>query len=101
MDYAKAFDSIKREKKIEVMKIYRIHPDIIDSVTAIYRADYTKIKLYNDTEETIKITSGIRQGCTESTTLFKLITYMITKQIMEAGMGYRDFQIYFPILHTV
>ena len=39
------------------MKIYRIHPDIIDSMTAIYRADYTKIKLYNDTEETIKITS--------------------------------------------
>ena len=98
VDYAKAFDSIKREKLIEVMKMYRIHPDIINSVTAIYGADYTKIKLNNDTEETIKITSGIRQGCTGSTTLFKLITYMITKEIMEAGTCYRDFQIYFPIL---
>ena len=83
---------------LEVMKMYRIHPDIIDSVAAIYRADYTKIKLNDDTEETIKITSGIRQGCTGSTTLFKLITYRIAKEIMATGMGYRDLQIYLPIL---
>ena len=88
--------TIKRERVIEVMKMYRIHPDIINSVTAIYGADYTKIKLNNDTEETIKITSGIRQGCTRSTTLF--ITYRIAKEIMATGMGYSDLQIYLPIL---
>ena len=50
------------------------------------------------TEEVINITSGIRQGCTGSTTLFKLITYMIAKELHSTGMGFRNRQIYLPLL---
>ena len=35
INYAKAFDSLKRSKMIEVMKKYKIHPDMITSVVAI------------------------------------------------------------------
>ena len=98
IDYAKAFDSVKRSRLVEVMKKYKIHPDIINSVTAVYREDNTRIKLNEDTDEVIKITSGIRQGCTGSTTLFKLLTYEIAKNLIETRMGYRDRQIYLPIL---
>ena len=98
IDYAKAFDSVKRSRLIEVMKKYKIHPDIINSVTAVYTEDNTRIKLNEDTDEVIKITSGIRQGCTGSTTLFKLLTYEIAKNLIETRMGYRDRQIYLPIL---
>ena len=36
------------------------------------------------------MTSGIRQGCTVSTTLFKLITLKIMQQIQDLNKGYRD-----------
>ena len=42
--------------------------------------------------QNIDITSGIRQGCTGSTTLFKVITYMymIINEINTRGTGYKD-----------
>ena len=36
----------------------------------------------------IPIESGIKQGCTGSTTLFKLITYIIIKEMEEKGEGF-------------
>ena len=39
-------------------------------------------------EQEVEVTSGIRQGCTGSTTLFKLITNMIIKKINEGGRGF-------------
>ena len=98
VDYAKTLDSIKRGKLVEVMKEYKLHPDVINSVVAIYSADYTKIKLNSSTEQNINITSGIRQGCTGSTTLFKLITYKIVKAITATRLGFRNRQIYLPLL---
>ena len=71
IDYAKAFDSVRRSKMIELMKKYKIHPNIISSIVNIYREDSTRMQLNSSTEEVLDITSGIRQGCTGSTTLFK------------------------------
>ena len=39
IDFAKAFDSVKRDKLVNVLKKYRIHPDII---VHIYNGDITK-----------------------------------------------------------
>ena len=63
---------------------YKIHPNIIDIVAKIYQDDFTNI-VVGDHEERIEITSGIRQGCTGSTTLFKLITYEIIKELERNG----------------
>ena len=49
----------------------------------------TDIK-FGDNHQNIDITSGIRQGCTGSTTLFKVITYMIINEINTRGTGYKD-----------
>ena len=38
----------------------------------------------------IDVTSGIRQGCTGSSVLFKLITYMIMNEFDQKGCGYKD-----------
>ena len=75
IDYSKAFDSIKRDKIIEALMQYRIQPKIIDTIAKIYQDDFTEIQIC-ELRKTINITSGIRQGCTGSTMLFKLITYM-------------------------
>ena len=98
IDFAKAFDSVKRTKLIEMLKKYKVHPNIINSIVEIYREDSTKIKLNKNTEEVINITSGIRQGCTGSTTLFKLITYEIAKELMATRLGFQTRQIYLPLL---
>ena len=89
IDYSKAFDSIKRETIIETLMHYRIHPDIIEAIANIYQEDYTQLQ-YGDIHKEIGITSGIRQGCTGSTILFKLVTYMIMSQLEERGRGYQD-----------
>ena len=65
----------KWKKIIEVMKDYKIHPKIIDySRNIAYEGDTTKINIGYDleTELGLDITSGIKQGCTGSTTIFKL-----------------------------
>ena len=43
--------------------------------------DRTKIQLEKNKEIEIEVTSGIRQGCTASTGLFKLITYKIIEEM--------------------
>ena len=84
LDFKKAFDSIKRKELIETLIKYKINPKIIDIVAKLYKNDETVIKM-GDREETIKIGSGIKQGCTASTEFFKLVTYEIIKELEEKG----------------
>ncbi|MEL6606481.1 MAG: reverse transcriptase family protein, partial [Cyanobacteria bacterium J06614_10] len=90
IDFQKAYDSIKRESLIEIMKEYKIHKDIIESVAELYQGDSTIIEIGEDFKEEMKITNGIKQGCTGSTTFFKLITYKIIKELRSKGEGYKD-----------
>ena len=41
-----------------------------------------------DREGRINVTSGVRQGCTASTVLFKIITYEIIKELEARGEGF-------------
>ena len=86
IDYSKAYDSIDRRKMIETMIEYKIHPYIIDTVANLYQDDYTTINI-GEKEKRINISSGIKQGCTGSTTFFKLITYMIMSRLEKDGKG--------------
>ena len=88
IDYSKAYDSIDREKMIETLIEYKIHPDVIDTIIQIYQGDSTKIKI-GEIERKLEITSGIKQGCTLSSTLFKLITYKIIRELEQKGKGYK------------
>ena len=90
VDFKKAYDSIKREKIIEAMIEYKIHPKVIDATGEIYKGDTTKINIGYDLEEESEITSGIKQGCTGSTTIFKLITYRIMKKLEREGKGFEN-----------
>merc|ERR1712121_208952 len=76
IDFKKAYDSIDRKKLIEVLIEYKINPKIIDLIVQMYRNDYTIIKLGNMVEK-IEVTGVIRQGCSISTLLFKLITFKV------------------------
>ena len=83
VDFAKAFDSIKRSTLIFALKKYKIHPQIIDVIAQIYSNDQTHIYFNNMFQCDIDVTSGIRQGCTGSSNLFLLITYIIIEKLYE------------------
>ena len=53
----------------------------------MYSGDTTTICL-GTKEEKIEVTSGIKQGCSISTLLFKLITYNIIEELEEKGIMY-------------
>ena len=57
---------------------------MIDLVAKVYENDSTWIEMAGIIEE-IKISSGIRQGCTASTIFFKLVTYEIIRRLEEEG----------------
>ena len=72
---------------VQILKELRIDSKIIDFIVRIYREDSTKIQLEKNKEIEIEVTSGIRQGCTASTVLFKLITYKIIEKKMRKTEG--------------
>ena len=98
IDYRKAFDSIDRAEMIQALKSYKVDAKLIEATAQIYQGDTTNIKLNDRTEATIDVTSGIRQGCNGSTTSFKIITYIIAKALMSTGLGFKNENIYIPIL---
>lgn len=98
IDFRKAFDSVKRNKLIECMKRFRIHPHIIDIVSEIYQNDTTIMYLNNEIQTQMNVTSGIRQGCNGSTSLFLLLTYLIILHLNQAQSGYRDEVCFLPAL---
>ena len=87
IDYSKAYDSIDREKMIKALIDYKLHPNIIDRIAKLYDGDYTNM-IVGEEEIKMKITSGIKQGCPLSTTLFKIITYIILNELEEKGIGF-------------
>ena len=80
IDFKKAYDSINREKLIEVLIEYKINPAIIDLIVQMYKNDNTIIKL-GSMKGKIEVTGGIRQGCCISTLLFKMVTFKIIEEL--------------------
>ena len=87
IDFSRAFDSIKREKLIPVLKEYRIHTKIIDIIAHIYEKDKTQVYFNNTHQVDIDVTSGIRQGCNGANNLFMLVTYLIIEKMYDCLNG--------------
>ena len=67
---------------IEVLIEYKVNPKIIDMVVQMYEKDETVINL-GKMKEKIEVTCGIRQGCSISTLLFKMVTFCIIEELWE------------------
>ena len=82
IDFKKAYDSVDRGKLIEVLIKYKVNPKIIELIVQLYAADETT-KTLGRMKETIKVTCGIRQGCSISTLLFKMVTFCIIEDLQK------------------
>ena len=88
IDFKKAYDSVDRGKLIEVLIKYKVNPKIIEMIVQLYTADKTTITL-GGMKETIDVTCGIRQGCSISTLLFKMVTFCIIEDVQTKGKTYK------------
>ena len=85
IDFKKAYDSVDRKKLIEVLIKYRVNPKVIELIVQMYASDKTTITL-GKMKETIEVTCGIRQGCSISTLLFKMVTFCIIEDLEKKGL---------------
>ena len=88
IDFKKAYDSINRKKLIEVLIKFKINPQIINLIVQMYEGDRTTIQL-GRMRETIEVTGGIRQGCSISTLLFKMVTFTMIEDLRNQAKSYR------------
>ena len=72
---------------IEVLIKYKVNPKIIDIIVQMYENDRTTIHL-GRMKKTIEVTCGIRQGCSISTLLFKMVTFTIIEELKEKADTY-------------
>ena len=87
IDFKKAYVSINRGKLIEVLIKFKINPQIINLIVQMYEDDKTTIQL-GRMKETIEVTGGIRQGCSISTLLFKMVTFTIIENLRNFAERY-------------
>ena len=95
IDYKKAYDSVNRNEIVKVLNFYKVDKNIIDFIVQIYDEDTTCMKIRDDLKIFFEINNGIRQGCTLSATIFKMITYKIMDAIERncAGVKIGDLKI--------
>ena len=77
-----------RTKLIEVLVKYKLNSKIIELIVQMYASYKTTITL-GKMKETIEVTCGIRQGCSISTLLFKMVTFCIIEDMEKKGKLYR------------
>ena len=99
--FENAFDSVGRVALVRALQYYKCDPRLIEVMNGDGHCmgDTTEIwrngKLVGgDTE----VTSGIRQGCTGSPQLFVMVVNIVTNNIIESKLGYRDEELYIPVL---
>ena len=85
VDFKKAYESIKRDALVKTMMDFKIDASCIEAIKQFYDGVSTGVKIGNLKKIKIEVTSGIRQGCTASTTLFKMVTYKIMEKIQNNG----------------
>ena len=88
IDFKKAYDRVERSKLFQILKKYKIDPKVTELLMDIYSGDHTLIEMMGE-ERRLEINAGIRQGCTLSTELFKLVTIEIIKNLERHGDTFR------------
>ena len=90
VDFSKAFDNVKHEKLIQLLKSTGLDSKDIRVVANLYWNQSAKIKINDNFSENSFIKKGVRQGCVLSPTLFNLYSEAIFDEVLHnASEGIR------------
>ena len=73
VDFSKAFDSVDRNKMLEILDLYGIPPKINDCIRVLYTNSSATILTPDGETEAFSILAGILQGDTQARFLFILV----------------------------
>ena len=71
-DLTKAYDSVTLNKLWETLDISTTNTRLIEAIKSLYKGSSSKIKTGNLITKGFSVTKVIRQGCSLSSTLFKI-----------------------------
>ena len=87
IDYTKAFDRVRHDKLIEIMKRTGIPNHEIRLIANLYWKQKASVRPNQGESEEIEIKRGIRQGCTLSPILFNLYSEFLIEEALSNRNG--------------
>uniref|UniRef100_A0A8D8V3E1 Craniofacial development protein 2 n=1 Tax=Cacopsylla melanoneura TaxID=428564 RepID=A0A8D8V3E1_9HEMI len=88
IDFTKAFDNVKHDKLINILKNKNIDNHDIRIISNLYWNQVAKVKVDDELSEDIQIMQGVRQGCVLSPLLFNVYSEAIFEEaLLDEHMG--------------
>lgn len=88
IDFTKAFDTVKHDKLISILKTKNIDGHDIRIIANLYWNQTAKIKVESEFSEEIQIMKGVRQGCILSPLLFNVYSEAVFEEaVLDRSMG--------------
>ena len=87
VDFSKAFDSIHREKLMEILRAYGIPAKIVDAISILYKDTIAQVLTPDGDTEFFKILAGVLQGDTLAPFLFIIaLDYALREATREGNL---------------
>lgn len=83
IDYQKAFDRVKHDKMIDILKNMGIDSKDLKIITNLYWNQTAVLKIEGEHTDEVKILRGVRQGCILSPILFNLYSEHIFREALD------------------
>lgn len=90
LDWEKAFDKIDQRKLLEAMRKIGIPEQLVKAAQGIYKNPKFKVRFKNESSETYRQETGIRQGCPLSPYLFLIVMTVLFQEVYEEEREARD-----------
>ena len=87
IDFKAAFDSVDRESLWSIMLEDGVPTKIVNLIRAYYASTKSRIRVYGEESAEFTVTSGVRQGCPLSPSLFNFAIDWIMKQAVTESPG--------------
>ena len=87
IDYRKAFDMVDRPTIWKILRHYGLPAKIINIIRSMYEGTICQVIHNSDLSPSFAVTTGVRQGCLLSPTIFLLVIDWIMKTITATPRG--------------
>ena len=98
VDLRKAFDSVDRDLLWHRLGHYGISGKFLDLIKCLYRDTEYCVRVNDTVTEPFPVTSGVKQGCLLSPTLFNLFINGLIEEIKQLNLGVKCGEILLALL---